>query len=52
MYWQAVMDYFKFNVKYHRNPSSEVYGEQVPTKREFLSLVMPTFDLWDFFAVS
>ncbi|XP_037731297.1 uncharacterized protein LOC119561979 [Drosophila subpulchrella] len=44
MYWQAATDYFKTNVKYHRTPSSVVYGERVPTKRQFLSLVMSTFD--------
>ncbi|XP_070068094.1 uncharacterized protein [Drosophila takahashii] len=44
MYWQAATDCFKFNVKYHRTPSSVVNGERVPTKREFLSLVMSTFD--------
>ncbi|KAH8298679.1 hypothetical protein KR018_002640, partial [Drosophila ironensis] len=44
MYWQAATDCFKFNVKYHRTPSSVVSGERVPTKREFLSLIMSTFD--------
>ncbi|XP_043660207.1 uncharacterized protein LOC122624614 [Drosophila teissieri] len=44
MYWQPATDDFKFGVKYHRVPRSVMTGERVPTKREFLSLVMSTFD--------
>lgn len=44
MYWQPATDDFKFSIKYHRVPSSVMNGERVPTKREFLSLVMSTFD--------
>lgn len=44
MYWQLATDDFKFIIKYHRVPSSVMDGKRVPTKREFLSLVMSTFD--------
>ncbi|XP_043069090.1 uncharacterized protein [Drosophila bipectinata] len=44
MYWQPATDDFKFGVKYHRVPRNVMTGERVPTKREFLSLVMSTFD--------
>ncbi|XP_041448563.1 uncharacterized protein LOC121404049 [Drosophila obscura] len=44
MCWQAATDDFRFNVKYHRVPSSVLNGDRVPTKREYLSLVMSTFD--------
>nr|XP_044252270.1 uncharacterized protein LOC123003532 [Drosophila takahashii] len=44
MYWHPATDEFKFSVKYHRVPSSVMTGERAPTKREFLSLVMSTFD--------
>ncbi|XP_041675272.1 uncharacterized protein LOC121530366 [Drosophila eugracilis] len=44
MYWHPATDDFKFSVKYHRVPSSVMTGERAPTKREFLSLVMSTFD--------
>ncbi|KAH8241600.1 hypothetical protein KR038_008745, partial [Drosophila bunnanda] len=44
MYWHPATDDFRFSVKYHRVPSSVMTGERVPTKREFLSLVMSTFD--------
>ncbi|XP_032311480.1 uncharacterized protein LOC116656184 [Drosophila ananassae] len=44
MFWQPTTDDFKFGVKYHRVPRSVMTGECVPTKREFLSLVMFTFD--------
>ncbi|XP_044317429.1 uncharacterized protein LOC123038042 [Drosophila rhopaloa] len=44
MYWQPATDDFKFSIKYHRVPSSVMTGQRVPTKREFLSLVMSTFD--------
>ncbi|XP_070138965.1 uncharacterized protein [Drosophila bipectinata] len=44
MYWQPATDEFKFGVKYHRVPRNVMTGERVPTKREFLSLVMSTFD--------
>lgn len=44
MYWQPATDDFKFIIKYHRVPSSVMDGKRVPTKREFLSLVMSTFD--------
>ncbi|XP_041450173.1 uncharacterized protein LOC121404578 [Drosophila obscura] len=44
MFWQPAADDFKFSVKYHRVASSVMTGERVPTKREFLSLVMSTFD--------
>ncbi|KAH8272619.1 hypothetical protein KR018_004519, partial [Drosophila ironensis] len=44
MYWQPASDEFKFNVKYYRVPKSVLNGERVPTKREFLSLIMSTFD--------
>ncbi|XP_070142307.1 uncharacterized protein [Drosophila kikkawai] len=44
MYWQPATDDFKFSVKYNRVPRSVMTGERVPTKREFLSLVMSTFD--------
>ncbi|XP_044573746.1 uncharacterized protein LOC123257846 [Drosophila ananassae] len=37
-------DEFKFGIKYHRVPRIVMTGELVPTKREFLSLVMSTFD--------
>ncbi|XP_044574081.1 uncharacterized protein LOC123258276 [Drosophila ananassae] len=44
MYWQPATDDFKFGIKYHRVPRIVMTGERVPTKREFLSLVMSTFD--------
>ncbi|XP_070140009.1 uncharacterized protein [Drosophila kikkawai] len=44
MYWQPATDDFKFVVKYHRVPRNVMTGERVPMKREFLSLVMSTFD--------
>lgn len=44
MYWQPATDDFKFSIKYHWVPSSVMDGKRVPTKREFLSLVMSTFD--------
>ncbi|XP_070132548.1 uncharacterized protein [Drosophila bipectinata] len=37
-------DDFRFNVEYHRVPKSVLSGERVPTKGEFLSLLMSTFD--------
>ncbi|XP_043661598.1 uncharacterized protein LOC122625575 [Drosophila teissieri] len=44
MRWQVATDDFRFNVEYHRVPSSVLSGDRVPTKREYLSLVMSTFD--------
>ncbi|XP_044779757.1 uncharacterized protein LOC123327412 [Drosophila simulans] len=44
MRWQIATDDFRFNVEYHRVPSSVLSGDRVPTKREYLSLVMSTFD--------
>nr|XP_043067313.1 uncharacterized protein LOC122321449 [Drosophila bipectinata] len=44
MYWQPAKDDFKIGVKYYRVPRSVMTGEHGPTKREFLSLVMSTFD--------
>ncbi|XP_070135001.1 uncharacterized protein [Drosophila bipectinata] len=44
MNWQPATDDFKFGVKYHRVPRAVMTGERVPTKREYLSLVMSTFD--------
>ncbi|XP_070854642.1 uncharacterized protein [Drosophila suzukii] len=44
MRWQVATDDFRFNVEYHRVPSSVLSGDQVPTKREYLSLLMSTFD--------
>ncbi|XP_043062722.1 uncharacterized protein LOC122319461 [Drosophila yakuba] len=44
MRWQVAKDDFRFNVEYHRVPSSVLSGDRVPTKREYLSLVMSTFD--------
>ncbi|XP_041673981.1 uncharacterized protein LOC121529941 [Drosophila eugracilis] len=44
MRWQVATDDFRFNVEYHRVPKSVLSGERVPTKREFLSLLMSTFD--------
>ncbi|XP_044572122.1 uncharacterized protein LOC123257370 [Drosophila ananassae] len=44
MYWQPATDDFKFGIKYHRVPRIVNTGERVPTKREFLRLVMSTFD--------
>jgi len=35
---------FKFNVKFHKVPIKVLSGERFPTKREFLSLIMLTFD--------
>ncbi|XP_070134412.1 uncharacterized protein [Drosophila bipectinata] len=40
---EPATDDFKFGVKYHRVPRSVMTGKPVPTKREFLSLVMSTF---------
>ncbi|XP_044316206.1 uncharacterized protein LOC123037801 [Drosophila rhopaloa] len=44
MRWQVATDDFRFNVEYHRVPSSVLSGDRVPTKREYLSLLMSTFD--------
>ncbi|XP_041673750.1 uncharacterized protein LOC121529822 [Drosophila eugracilis] len=44
MRWQVATDDFRFNVEYHRVPKSVLSGERVPTKREFLSLLISTFD--------
>ncbi|XP_043062946.1 uncharacterized protein LOC122319569 [Drosophila yakuba] len=45
MRWQVATDDFRFNVEYHRVPSSVLSStHRVPTKREYLSLVMATFD--------
>jgi len=44
MYWHTATVDFKFRVKYHRVPRSVMTGKRVPTKREFPSLVMSTFD--------
>ncbi|XP_070144891.1 uncharacterized protein [Drosophila kikkawai] len=44
MRWQVATDDFRFNVEYHRVPESVLSGDRVPTKREYLSLLMSTFD--------
>ncbi|XP_070142302.1 uncharacterized protein [Drosophila kikkawai] len=44
MRWQVATDDFRFNVKYHRVPESVLSGDRVPTKREYSSLLMSTFD--------
>ncbi|XP_044573975.1 uncharacterized protein LOC123258163 [Drosophila ananassae] len=44
MRWQVATDDFRFNVEYHRVPKSVLSGDRVPTKREYLSLLMSTFD--------
>ncbi|XP_044316597.1 uncharacterized protein LOC123037886 [Drosophila rhopaloa] len=44
MRWQVATDDFRFNVEYHRVPSSVLSGDRVSTKREYLSLLMSTFD--------
>jgi len=44
MYWQPTKKDFKFNVKFHKVPTKVLSGERIPTKREFLSLIMLTFD--------
>ncbi|XP_046867756.1 uncharacterized protein LOC124460608 [Drosophila willistoni] len=38
LYWQPATDEFRFNVKYQR------IKDDVPTERQFLSLIMSTFD--------
>jgi len=43
MRWQVATDDFRFNVEYHRVPSSDLSGDRVPTKRKYLSL-LSTFD--------
>jgi len=40
MRWQLATDDFRFNVEYHRVPSSVLSGDRVPTKREYLSLLV------------
>jgi len=44
MRWQLATDDFRFNVEYHRVPSSVLSGDRVPTKREYLSLLMSTYE--------
>ncbi|XP_070067097.1 uncharacterized protein [Drosophila virilis] len=44
MCWQPATDDFKFNMKYHKVPRCVLNLERIPTKREFLSLIMSTFD--------
>ncbi|XP_043064089.1 uncharacterized protein LOC122320078 [Drosophila ficusphila] len=44
MRWQVATDDFRFNVEYHRVPSSILSGDRVFTKRVYLSLMMSTFD--------
>ncbi|XP_070067169.1 uncharacterized protein [Drosophila virilis] len=44
MCWQPATDDFKFNMKYHKVPRYVLNLERIPTKREFLSLIMSTFD--------
>nr|XP_041631503.1 uncharacterized protein LOC121502341 [Drosophila kikkawai] len=44
MRWQVATDDFRFNVEYHRVSESVLSGDRVPTKREYLSLLMSTFD--------
>ncbi|XP_070855577.1 uncharacterized protein [Drosophila suzukii] len=42
--WTSPERRMGFNVEYHRVPSSVLSGDRVPTKREYLSLLMSTFD--------
>ncbi|XP_044573577.1 uncharacterized protein LOC123257717 [Drosophila ananassae] len=44
MRWQVATDDFRFNMEYHRVPKSVLSGDRVPTKREYLGLLMSTFD--------
>ncbi|XP_032289057.1 uncharacterized protein [Drosophila virilis] len=44
MCWQPATDDFKFNMKYHKVPRCVLNLERIPTKREFLSLIISTFD--------
>nr|XP_041630860.1 uncharacterized protein LOC121502108 [Drosophila kikkawai] len=42
--WTSQERRMGFNVKYHRVPESVLSGDRVPTKREYSSLLMSTFD--------
>ncbi|XP_016967096.1 uncharacterized protein LOC108035861 [Drosophila biarmipes] len=45
MRWKVATDDFRFNMEYHRVPSSVLSGDRVPTKREYLSLPMRTMSI-------
>ncbi|XP_070133567.1 uncharacterized protein [Drosophila bipectinata] len=42
--WHVATDDLDVNVDYHRVPKSVLSGDRVPSKREYLSLLMSTFD--------
>ncbi|XP_044573977.1 uncharacterized protein LOC123258165 [Drosophila ananassae] len=44
MRWQPATDDFRFRVKYHKVAPVMSDGKRIATKREFLSMVMSTFD--------
>ncbi|XP_044573280.1 uncharacterized protein LOC123257600 [Drosophila ananassae] len=44
MRWQPATDDFRFRVKYHKVAPLVSDGKRIATKREFLSMVMSTFD--------
>ncbi|XP_044571435.1 uncharacterized protein LOC123257246 [Drosophila ananassae] len=44
MRWQPATDDFRFRVKYHKVAPVVSDGKRIATKREFLSMVMSTFD--------
>jgi len=44
MRWQPATDDFKFGVQYHKMAPIVLDGTRVPTRRDFLSMVMSTFD--------
>ena len=50
MYWDTLSDTFKFQAKFHRIPEQVLKSERVPTKREFLGIVMAIFDPFGFLA--